>query len=1036
MAVDPRTRGLVKRLADRLTDLDGRLRDQARASQASRRSVEVGAQGVYDDDDELRAIVGLQDDGTYGVTTFGGTPMPAPSVPLAAQIPGGATITWDGFDELDEQGWPGDFARVQVHQSTVPGDVPDAGNQIGSFESAQGGALTIAHPDDLATYVFFVAVSTAGVESARSVETEVTGGPVAGIPTSAPRFAPRVTIDYPLQQFADDDMWPDRYGWVTDGTNWYTTRRVFLLSGVTDYVIEEWSAAGALLRTSAQLHGDGNATDTFASGIVIGPGGDLYVLVQDEWFDPDAGDNLTYDWRIIRHPKATLAQTGFAKWTGWGTHHKKGAALGYDAAAAQFIIAQPRTSDTKVEFKRYPWPAAGDLVQAGATVVGPVYNFDLAGVAYGDFDLGAPRYVFTARSGENLFRVQDAAGANMGGEYWEAPVRRAGFTWDGAAFVTVDYTGDRRTFTGLNKGTLIGDPTLTDWWSSTLANDTLGLETDQSPRRMVVTPKRSRVTVTADPIPSTGGSNVPERVRFYRGTGAADPGRAGMSQQVDPAVGELSAVYTDLTTWGASPPATNRFASSGGAGGPFLTVKEFGAVGDGVADDTAAIQDAVDAAVSAGGGIVFLPAGTYRITDTIYVNSTGDAAGIQVNGITVQGHRTSSRIDATDVAVALSFGKRTVDSNSQASGISNGIICADLEMAGAGVEFWGCQRDSSIRNVRVDLTGATTATRGIYCLFSSTLQLLQTRVDNGGANVDGIILDTCSNTVILGGGANYCRSGLTVQALLANSQRSTSLYEAGFHTEGNRRRFYDLQAVGNAIITPHIVTDDQWDVAYPLIHLGSDAATSALNVRILGGYINGSGPGGLTGNAIQSDHASNCVVDGTRIANVEHGVKQTASSVGLELRRVTFESSVINTVTNIAGSGETILPGTQLIPTCSQGGATLTATQTVSLTLGGVNSASATRIPVMRAGSVVGIGLRINATLTSGTLTIRVQKNGVDIAGCELVKGTGGSGTATVRFPPGKFPVAGTDDIRVQAVAVGIAPLTIVPLVNVEYLPG
>ena len=43
------------------------------------------------------------------------------------------------------------------------------------------------------------------------------------------------------------------------------------------------------------------------------------------------------------------------------------------------------------------------------------------------------------------------------------------------------------------------------------------------------------------------------------------------------------------------------------------------AKGDGVADDTAAVQAAIDAAGKPGGGIVFLPAGRYRISRTLYM---------------------------------------------------------------------------------------------------------------------------------------------------------------------------------------------------------------------------------------------------------------------------------------------------------------------------------------------------------------------------------------------------------------------------------
>ena len=58
-----------------------------------------------------------------------------------------------------------------------------------------------------------------------------------------------------------------------------------------------------------------------------------------------------------------------------------------------------------------------------------------------------------------------------------------------------------------------------------------------------------------------------------------------------------------------------------------VNVKDFGAVGDGVTDDTAAIQAALDH-VAANGGTLYFPAGTY-LSDSLQVTPT---ASFEING--------------------------------------------------------------------------------------------------------------------------------------------------------------------------------------------------------------------------------------------------------------------------------------------------------------------------------------------------------------------------------------------------------------------
>jgi len=93
-----------------------------------------------------------------------------------------------------------------------------------------------------------------------------------------------------------------------------------------------------------------------------------------------------------------------------------------------------------------------------------------------------------------------------------------------------------------------------------------------------------------------------------------------------------------------------------------VSVKDFGAAGDGTADDTAEIQAALDA-VPAIGGCVYFPAGTYVVSAPLVVDSNTVLVG---DGMYV------SKLSAT-----------TAFTSSQASGMAGNLetICQSLTPA-------------------------------------------------------------------------------------------------------------------------------------------------------------------------------------------------------------------------------------------------------------------------------------------------------------------------------------------------------------------
>lgn len=214
----------------------------------------------------------------------------------------------------------------------------------------------------------------------------------------------------------------------------------------------------------------------------------------------------------------------------------------------------------------------------------------------------------------------------------------------------------------------------------------------------------------------------------------------------------------------------------------YVSVKDFGAVGDGVTDDTAAIQAAENAA-----GAIYWPAGTYLITSTINLNHSrdrkwvGDGFNAQETGTYTHG----TIIKWGGAANGLMFDGRISGGNNV-----SGFVFQDIRVDGAGVASRGFMFASDVahgqhhywQNVMVTnmATNGTDAAVDFYSPaygFSIVDSEFHGCIISGGARglrVAGQQLNFFGGSI----GASSAATGIVV-ALQANSH--PKFYGTGFY---------------------------------------------------------------------------------------------------------------------------------------------------------------------------------------------------------------------------------------------------------------
>lgn len=236
------------------------------------------------------------------------------------------------------------------------------------------------------------------------------------------------------------------------------------------------------------------------------------------------------------------------------------------------------------------------------------------------------------------------------------------------------------------------------------------------PQSGVHSPKKSELRAVFTAILGTAGEDaeaaaaaLAELERLYLGAKAADPATdneggalATGALYFNTASGKFrvwnSGTWQDQSTALTDGDVTRPKLATALAASVARNVKEFGAVGNGTADDTAALQAALDYA-RANKVALFVPTGRYKITSTLTYHTTitptpGDAKTFFAPGLALfgEGHRTSVLVNSI-AAGGPSLDLYSVTNQTFQQG---GYICGvGFEASGSGANSHGIEYEGT-----------------------------------------------------------------------------------------------------------------------------------------------------------------------------------------------------------------------------------------------------------------------------------------------------------------------------------------------------
>lgn len=175
----------------------------------------------------------------------------------------------------------------------------------------------------------------------------------------------------------------------------------------------------------------------------------------------------------------------------------------------------------------------------------------------------------------------------------------------------------------------------------------------------------------------------------------------------------------------------------------WVNVKNYGAVGDGVTDDTAAIQAAIDDVGGSGGGVVSLPAGTFIVVD-LRMLARVTVAGAGPGATTIKAKPGMAAADRTVDAAANAYGGVVMFYNDYGASPVADIGVCDLTIDGnwatqtlAGAKnLWGIYFNKVTRPVVRNIHVRDCLNHGITFKESTYGRVLDCLAEESGRNLE------------------------------------------------------------------------------------------------------------------------------------------------------------------------------------------------------------------------------------------------------------------------------------------------------------